>query len=235
MSSVTLIDHMGSDLTVVNAARVSFAKQSDWDYLCNCGHYTDPTPDCPYCDKALSNSDARLINYLAEHNHRSPFNHCFISFHVKAPVFVARQLVKHEYLTWNEVSRRYVDYPPEFHEPDEWRKKAEDKKQGSSTITVDNQKPLKRYTQDLMHAVQETYHYLLSEGVCPEQARMILPQSMMTEWYWSGSLGAFVKMCKLRCDPHAQEETRAVAKEVLGFLEALYPVSTKALMKELEV
>lgn len=235
MSSVTLIDHMGSDLTVVNAARVSFAKQSDWDYLCNCGHYTDPTPGCSYCDKALSNSDARLINYLAEHNHRSPFNHCFISFHVKAPVFVARQLVKHEYLAWNEVSRRYVDTPPKFHEPGEWRKRADDKKQGSSSIAVTAKEYLTYRYKNVLSALLDVYLDMLHYDVCPEQARMILPQSMMTEWYWSGSLGAFVKMCKLRCDQHAQEETRAVAKEVLGFLEALYPVSTKALMKELEV
>lgn len=217
MIKVTYVDHMGSDLSVVNAARVSFGKKSDWEGF--------PV------DKKLSERDARLIDYLARENHKSPFNHAFVTFHVKAPVFVARQLVKHEYMPWNEISRRYVDEEPEFYKPDTWRGRSADKKQGSEG-TVDDINPL--MLSDMMVQAYEDYTYLLGKGVCPEQARMVLPQSMMTEWFWSGSLHAVAKMCSLRLKPDTQQETREVAIQIDEHMERLFPVSWKSLGRHID-
>ena len=213
MIEVTYIDHMGSDLSVVNAARVSFGKKSDWLPRIHNGEA-----------KALSAKDCRLIEYLARHNHKSPFNHTFTTFHVKAPVFVARQLVKHEYMPWNEISRRYVDEEPELYEAPIWRGRAEDKKQGSYGEVESNANVLYYNKNALM-----MYKQLLDEGVAPEQARMVLPQSMMTEWYWSGSLDAFVDMCNLRCTDDTQRESRIVADAIDEEMERLFPVSWSAL------
>ena len=171
---------MGSDLSVVNAARVSFAKEhKEFD----------------------EGKDGKLIRYLAKHDHWSPFGHGSLQFHIKAPIFVARQLVKHQVgLVWNEVSRRYVDDEPEFYIPDAWRGTAENKKQGSSDDEIDVNPygfMVDDYQQSLSKA-KWTYEELLRKGVCPEQARMVLPQSLMTEWYWSGTLYAFARVCNLR-------------------------------------
>ena len=216
MIEVTYIDHMGSDLSVVNAARVSFGKKSDWLPRVHNGE-----------KKVLSAKDCRLIAYLARHNHKSPFNHTFTTFHVKAPVFVARQLVKHEYMPWNEISRRYVDDEPEFYTPTNWRGRSEDKKQGSSGEMFTDVSPNYAYT-----AARETYRNLLMDGVAPEQARMVLPQSMMTEWYWSGTVFSFAKMCSLRCKDDTQAETRIVADAIDEEMENLYPISWEALRDE---
>jgi thymidylate synthase (FAD) len=162
--------------------------------------------------------------------HISPFGHAFATFKVDAPVFVARQLVKHEYLRFNEVSRRYVDSPPEFYTPDFWRGKAKDKKQGSSGV-LSNQSFINDQYEEAMHRLDGVYDYLLSLGVAPEQARMVLPQSMMTSWWWSGSLDAFAKMCKLRLGPDAQAETREVAIQIAEYMTDLFPVSWEALME----
>ena len=210
MIDVTLIDSMGSDLTVVNAARVSFNKKSDWDE-----------------DNTLTVSDSNLISYLARHKHMSPFGHCFASFHVKAPIFVARQLVKHKFLRWNEVSRRYVDYEPELYEPNDWRGRSVDKKQGSEGNVYPDEDIISFYK----HASLLSYNQLLEAGVAPEQARMVLPQSTMTEWYWSGSLDAFSDMCKLRRDYDAQYESRLVANSISMDMSTLYPASWKALQR----
>ena len=210
---VTYIDHMGSDLSVVNAARVSFGKKSEWHQRIYTGE-----------PNILKGKDAKLIRYLAKHNHKSPFNHTFATFHVKAPIFVARQLVKHEYMPWNEISRRYVDEEPEFYTPTNWRGRSEDKKQGSSGEIFTDVSPNYAYT-----AARETYRNLLMDGVAPEQARMVLPQSMMTEWYWSGTLHAFEKMCGLRLKDDVQEETRQVAEAIEDFMMELYPISWEAL------
>jgi thymidylate synthase (FAD) len=207
---------MGDDITVVNAARVSFGKKSK--YECT---------DMVKGKWELAPRDAKLINYLAEHNHKSPFNHAFATFHVKAPVFVARQLVKHEYMPWNEISRRYVDSEPEFYLPDQWRGRSKDKKQGSEGIAQTFVSDWDTYNHSL-----KIYKDLLKDGVCPEQARMVLPQSMMTEWYWSGSLYAFAKMCKLRCAPDTQAETAEVAWGISLKMEDLFPVSWRALRDE---
>ena len=210
---VTYIDHMGSDLSVVNAARVSFRKKSEWLPRVHAGEA-----------KKLSQKDLNLIKYLAKHKHISPFGHAFASFHVKAPVFVARQLVKHSFLRWNEVSRRYVDDEPEFYVPDEWRGRSADKKQGSEGQVKSN------FGVEYYHEkAWQAYDQLLNEGVCPEQARMVLPQSMMTEWYWSGSLDALARMCQLRCAKDTQYESRVVAMQISSHMEELFPVSWEAL------
>ncbi|SVC50649.1 uncharacterized protein METZ01_LOCUS303503 [marine metagenome] len=204
--NVELIDHMGSDLSIVNAARVSFAKvHEEFD----------------------EKSDTRLINYLAKHNHWSPFGHASMQFHIKAPVFVARQLVKHQIgLTWNEVSRRYVDTEVEFYEPTEWRLAAENKKQGSSEETVKyNLAPAHRFAK-------ECYENMLNMGIAPEMARMVLPQSMMTEWYWSGTLYAFARVCNLRCKPDAQKETQDVGWGIDKYARKLFPACWNALRDE---
>ena len=215
MIKVTYIDHMGTDLTVANAARVSFGKQSEMD-----------TSDV-WGPPKLKDKDAKLIKYLAKHKHISPFGHCFASFHIKAPVFVARQLVKHKFLRWNEVSRRYVDKEPAFYVPRSWRGRSEDKKQGSSSEWYDEDAD--RIISDLHHRALKDYQSLLLENVCPEQARMVLPQSMMTEWYWSGSLDAFADMCNLRCKGDTQAETQYVAWDINYEMSKLFPVSWKAL------
>ena len=213
MIEVTYINHMGDDLTVVNAARVSFGKKSDYMPRVHMGE-----------PKVLQFKDDKLIKYLAKHKHISPFGHCFASFHVKAPVFVARQLVKHKFLRWNEISRRYVNDPPDFFKPDYWRGRAENVKQGSSGEVKSNANVAYQYAK-----LEGLYKQLLDEGVCPEQARMILPQSMMTEWYWSGSLDAFVDMCNLRCTDDTQRESRIVADAIDEEMERLFPVSWSAL------
>lgn len=214
--SVTLIDSCGSDLSVVNAARVSFHKESALDE-----------------NNYLLEKDRKLINYLAKHEHLSPFNHAFLSFRVKAPIFVARQLVKHKFLPWNEVSRRYVDEEPEFYFPEKWRKRAEDKKQGSGEIFSTS-------SSDYQHIVAKNiaedcllkYNTLLNRGVAPEQARMVLPQNTMTEWIWSGTLGAFAAMLKLRLKEDTQEETREVARLIAEHVQRLFPVSFGALVND---
>ena len=230
MITATYIDHMGSDLSVVNAARVSFGKRSDWEWSDEEGatNYTFGQGDGKIHLK-LSDRDTKLIKYLAKHKHISPFGHCFASFHVKAPVFVARQLVKHKFLRWNEISRRYVDDEPEFYTPDVWRGRSEDKKQGSEGV-VDNT-GLNYEVTDTHEVALDTYNHLLKHGVAPEQARMVLPQSMMTEWYWSGSLDAFADMCNLRCKEDTQYETYLVAYQILVEMAKLFPVSWAALME----
>ena len=217
MIEVTYVDHMGSDISVVNAARVSFGKKSGWASFKSGDAHRG----------VLHDKDRKLIHYLAEHKHLSPFGHCFASFHVKAPLFVARQLVKHKFLRWNEISRRYVDSEPEFYEPDEWRGRSEDKKQGSDGV-------VHIYMDQEMqwHRQMTTYTNLINNGVCPEQARMVLPQSMMTEWYWSGSLDAFADMCNLRCTSDTQLETRLAANQICDSMKKLFPVSWFALRLE---
>lgn len=196
-------DCMGTDLTVVNAARVSFAKKhNEFD----------------------SDKDEHLIKYLAKHNHWSPFGHCSIQFHIKAPIFVARQLVKHQVgLVWNEVSRRYVDDEPEFYIPDEWRLKADNKKQGSSEETI------KYNIQSSIQYIKETYNNLLKTGIAPEMARMVLPQNLYTEWYWSGTLMAFARVCNLRCAKDTQWETQQIANKIDEEAKDLFPISWKYL------
>lgn len=223
---VELIDSMGSDLSVVNAARVSFAKESDWQYERYGGLY-----ECSR--EVLSEKDQKLINYLAKHGHWTPFAHAFLSFRIKAPIFVARQLVKHQVgLAWNEVSRRYVDDEPEFWFPEVWRGKPVNAKQGSSGIIPSEQPDMDidMYVRMAQDRALGCYIELLQHGVAPEQARMVLPQNTMTEWIWSGSLAAFARVCKLRLDPHAQQETQDVAFEIDRLVPDNFKHSWKALL-----
>ena len=240
MIKATLIDSMGDDLSVVNAARVSFGKKSEF-----VGGEIKEDEVGPYMEMVLSNKDKKLIRYLAKHKHLSPFGHAFASFHVKAPIFVARQLVKHKFLRWNEISRRYVDEEPEFYVPDVWRGRSADKKQGSEgvvnldAINSDGDPYEGRFGEGTMNesleygleSLLQYYKLLLQAGVAPEQARMVLPQSTMTEWYWSGSLDAFAAMCKLRCAADTQYESRVVADQISKNMRKLFPVSWQALMK----
>jgi thymidylate synthase (FAD) len=208
---VEYMDHLGSDLTVVNAARVSFDKEHDeFDHT----------------------ADRKLIRYLAKHNHWSPFAHCSATFRVKAPIFVARQLVKHTVgFSWNEVSRRYVDNEPEFFFPDYWRAKAENVKQGSSDQAVPFMAdPCRVATAQCLSA----YNTMLTAGVCAEQARMVLPQNTMTEWIWTGTLFAWARMCQLRLDSHTQKETREVAAAISREMGSLFPTSWEFLMNQEE-
>jgi thymidylate synthase (FAD) len=204
---VTLLNHMGGDLTVVNAARVSFAKEHE-NFL---------------------EGDTGLINYLATHDHWTPFAHCCVQFRIKAPLFVARQLGKHQVgLVWNEVSRRYVDSEPEFWFPEVWRKRAANIKQGSSDEEFHHLNTL-GYINDAIEAMYKAYTESISKGMAPEQARMILPQNMMTSWYWTGSLMFFHRVFKQRTDPHAQMETQEVAVQIGDICHKLFPVSWSAL------
>ena len=210
--TVELIDSMGTDLSVVNAARVSFGKK-----------HTE-----------MTKGDVGLINFLAKHGHWTPFGHCTLSYHIKAPIFVARQLVKHQVgLVWNEVSRRYVDYEPEFWYPEHWRGRAEDKKQGSSDDVhidwIDRAERTSSRVRVVTEFAVKAYKDMLEVGVCPEQARMVLPQNVFTEWYWTGSLYAFARVCNLRCQPDAQKETRDVCWEMDELAKGLFPVSWEAL------
>ena len=211
---------MGSDLSVVNAARVSFSKNSNFVWKEKQGTST-------MFEEVLSDKDKKLINYLAKHNHWSPFGHASVQLHIKAPVFVARQLVKHQVgLVWNEVSRRYVDDEPEFYIPDIWRKKPEGSiKQGSSEETVEYD------IAGTIEYTKQTYKNLLKEGIAPEMARMVLPQNMYTEWYWSGTLYAFARVCELRCKDDSQRETRDIAWQIDKLVKEKFPVSWDALRK----
>tara|TARA_R110001592_G_scaffold11275_1_gene56110 strand:+ start:1759 stop:2439 length:681 start_codon:yes stop_codon:yes gene_type:complete len=220
----TYIDHMGSDLSVVNAARVSFGKKHD----------------------TFQDKDTGLVKYLAKHKHLSPFGHAFASFHVKAPIFVARQLVKHKFLRWNEISRRYVDDEPDFYVPKVWRGRSADKKQGSEGVvdtgSITNmgepyegdfgKETMTEFIEEESLLLGKFYERLLKVGVAPEQARMVLPQSTLTEWIWSGSLDAFADMCRLRCASDTQYETRVVADQINTEMFKLFPVSWEALLND---
>ena len=253
----------GSDLSIVNAARRSFNTRSTWENDADQGWGKAPKLQdkderllkflargmtefdfevllcdiedlCDSCEYDDLSKD--LWKWRNTPTHDTPFNHTFISFEVKAPIFVRAQLVKHEYLIMSEFSRRYKTDDIEFYKPDVWRKAATDKKQGSldepvelhpMSFVVD---PLDDH-QELNEAAFDVYLFLLQQGVAPEQARMVLPQSTMTEWTWSGTLGAFAKMCTLRLHPEAQYEARLVAGQVYGYLKQYYPVAAPALVE----
>lgn len=195
-----LIDYMGTDLTVVNAARVSFDKESEWEVT--------------FVGDELQDKDKKLISYLANHNHWTPFSHVMITMRETVPIFVARQRFKHMVgFTYNEVSRRYVDDAPEFYVPDVWRKAADNKKQGSSNDSINYPQHVHRDYNFAITACEQAYKTMLIAGVAPEQARMVLPQSMYTSYYVTGSLAAWARAYKLRIDPHAQKEIQNLAKQ----------------------
>ena len=225
MIKATYVDHMGSDLSVVNAARVSFGKKSELECI-----------DMVKGVYVLSHKDTKLIQYLAKHKHMSPFGHAFASFHVKAPIFVARQLVKHKFLRWNEISRRYVDDEPEFYVPDQWRGRSADKKQGSEGVIDSSDLDHELNMLDDAYSDIKAIYKSMTDPKCginvaPEMARMVLPQTTMTEWYWSGSLDAFADMCNLRCASDTQAETQSVAVQISRKMRKLFPVSWEALVR----
>ena len=263
----------GSDLGIVNAARKSFGRRSEWDVS---DSPTDTWTVEQGSTKAtylkLKDKDKRLLEFLArgmtaddfedlqsvfvkyaeypdyqklvEHmwawrntpTHDTPFNHGFFSFEVKAPIFVARHLVKHEYLIMSEYSRRYITDDVEFYTPEVWRKAAADVKQGSSDEEVnvayyDRDDGYNDWPTDVNSVALEAYQEMIKLGVAPEQARMVLPQSLMTSWAWSGTLGAFANMCKLRLSPDTQYETRLVAQAVYEELKKQFPVAAPLLVE----
>lgn len=219
---VEYVDHMGDDLTVINSARVSFDKRSAWEIVKG----TDGTTK-----KVLNNKDARLLKYLAEHKHWTPFAHAQVTLRITMPIYVARQLAKHQVGgVVNEVSRRYVAYTPELDVPTQWRKSAENVKQGSSDDLVPIDSSFQEMIEKTMRATTQLYEDLLLAGVCPEQARVVLPVCSETCWIWSGSLMFFARVCKLRLDPHAQRETRDVAERISRIMDELFPESWQALM-----
>ncbi|YP_001294616.1 thymidylate synthase [Pseudomonas phage PA11] len=205
---VELVDSMGDDLRVANAARVSFNKWKE----------------------ELDEGDVGLINYLARHEHSSPFRHTAITLSCKAPVFLARQLGKHQVgLSWNEVSRRYVDAGIEFFVPDNWRSRPDGSvKQGSGGVVEDNDMFKSIYSEYIKHSLA-TYENMLACNVAPEQARMVLPQSMMVDWIWTGSLTAFFHVWRLRIDSHAQKEAQEFAQKLEEVVQPIFPHSWKAL------
>lgn len=218
---VEYVGHMGDDLRVVNAARVSFDKESEWDYV---GKLEEPV---------LPSGDERLINYLAKHNHWTPYSHCMVTLRETVPIFVARQRFKHMVgFAYNEVSRRYVDDEPEFFIPDEWRAKADNKKQGSGdAIPYEfNELYISEAGEVCRHSLV-TYNRMLKSGICPEQARMVLPQNMMTSYYVTGSLAAWARAYKQRIDEHAQKEIQDLAKKWGEIIDPMFPASWAALTR----
>ena len=207
---VDYVDHLGGDINVVNAARVSFAKEvKDFDL----------------------EKDTKLINYLAKHNHFTPLAHTSVTIRVKAPIFMARQFVKHQIgLVWNEESRRYIDDEPEFYIPNELRGRPVNAKQGSNGVLESSELFTDMIVAESVRCL-DLYKRLLEGNVAPEQARMVLPQNTMTNWMWTGSLVAFARVVKLRTDSHAQEEAQELAKLINDVVAPLYPVSWKALME----
>lgn len=225
---VDLIDSMGSDLTVVNAARVSFNKESEYEGTC-LEEYIEPDSRClTYKEvKTLKEADIKLIKYLAKHKHWTPFAHCTATLRIKCPIFVARQLHKHQVgLVVNEVSRRYVDSEPEFFIPKEFRLRAANKKQGSGEYCDPElndvvEEAVITSTKYLFHI----YNDLIKKGVAPEQARMILPLNTMTEFYMTGSLAAWARIYKLRVEDTAQQEIQDLAFMIEDYMYDLFPTS----------
>ena len=205
---VDYVDHLGGDINVVNAARVSFAKEvKEFDL----------------------EKDTKLINYLAKHNHFTPLAHTSVTIRVKAPIFMARQFVKHQIgLVWNEESRRYIDDEPEFYIPNELRGRPVNANQCSSGVLESSELFTDMIVSESSRCL-DLYKRLLEGNVAPEQARMVLPQNTMTNWMWTGSLVALARVVKLRTDSHAQQEAQELAKLINDVVAPLYPVSWKAL------
>lgn len=253
----------GSDLAIVNAARRSFNTRSDWQWSqggtgpfelkdkdkrlleflargMTADDFVEFSEDTYFKEGDFSEFIKKLWQWRNTPTHDTPFDHCHISFEVKAPIFARAQLVKHEYLVMSEFSRRYISDEIEFFMPETWRGVPENKKQGSVEYPLgpngERTEPVEWLgvdvgTHEFYQTALERYNWMVEIGIAPEQARMVLPQSTMTEWTWSGSLGAFCKMCRLRLHPDAQYEARLVAQEVYEYLKEYYPVGAKALVE----
>ena len=212
---VELIDSAGGDLSIVNSARVSFDKESNYD---------------PEEENGLCLRDRKLIKYLAEHQHMTPFRHNFIQLRCSVPLFLARQLMKHQAgLTWNEVSRRYVDEMPKFHIPSEWRSRPKDGIKQGSGEPVGCQSYISAIYGKYIEGCEGYYKELLAQGVAPEMARMVLPQSMMVDFIWSGNLLAFSHVYNLRSGEGAQVEAREFAELLSKEIASEFPVGWEAL------
>lgn len=213
--SVALVDHMGTDLTAVNAARVSYGAES----------------------KSLSERDSHLLSFLAEHEHVTPFRHAQVTLRCRAPIFLARQLGKHQVgFSWNEISRRYKDgesIEVEFYEPEIIleRPKSLMKESAKEFGSIDTTNDIKMWIHNANQTALREYKALVGFGLAPEQARMVLPQSMITEWIWTGSLYGWASMYKQRSTPHAQYEARLFAEEVSKVMSQLFPVCWGELIK----
>ena len=206
--NVEYIDHMGDDNRVCDAARVSFGKRA--------GEYTDQ-------------QNGRLIKFLADHDHWSPFAHCFLTVRVDAPIFVARQLVKHTVgFSWNEISARYVEVENEFFYPDRWREDSKNKQGRGEDMNFSE--GLDNLLSDTYYTCRIAYENLINAGVSREQARMVLPLGTYTSWFWSGSLAAWARMCSLRMKEDAQYETSIIAAEVDLIMIDKFPLSWRYLM-----
>ena len=228
---VELVDAMGSDLTVCNAARVSFAKETEWGIDEDAKSRLEKTGShfAQEDIQTLKDGDRKLIRYLAKHNHWTPFAHPQITLRIKAPVSIRTQFFKHKQgFVENEISRRYVSFEPEFYTPS-WRGKPTDgAKQGSDDfISLDNE--VQQNYNNALKLCMYTYNELLRSGVAPEQARFVLPQGMYTEWYWTGSLAAYARFYKQRKDEHAQWEIREYATAISELIKPLFPESWKNL------
>ena len=214
MPTVDFLGAFGDDLTVVNAARVSYAK-----------HHA-----------VFDESDSRLLAYLARNGHWSPFSHPQASFRISANIAVARQLFRHQVgLTVNETSRRYVSDAPEFDLPDVWRAapgKGQSKQGSGEPLDAIRQTGISNSVRWAMDALLGIYQNLLDDGVAPEQARLVLPMGMVTEWIWTGSLYAFARVCRERLAPDAQLETQGVAQAIAEHMAKAFPVSWKALLSD---
>lgn len=221
-----LIDYMGDDLSVVNAARVSFDKVSEWDV-----NYDQ----VPCGVERLSDADTRLIQYLARNNHWTPFSHTAISLRMSAPIPIRTQCFKHKAgLTENEESRRYISSRPEVFVPDEFRAAPDGSvKQGSGDVHHRSEEWQHRYQEKVNGCVQE-YEWMIQDGICPEQARFILPQGCIVNWIWTGNLASFSRFYKERTYDNAQKEVQDLARQVADIIKPLYPVSWAALTGESE-
>jgi thymidylate synthase (FAD) len=218
---VELVECMGSDLTVVNAARVSFNKEATWQ--------TDQKGN-----KILSDKDFKLIRYLADHEHWTPFAHPQITLRIKAPISIRTQLFKHKVgFVENEISRRYVSYEPDLYFPYFRGKPTTGAKQGSEDFITDIRlkEEIDRKYREAAEKCVEIYDELLASGVAPEQARFVLPQGVYTEWWWTGSLSAYARVYTQRINPHAQWEVREYAKAIGEIIEPLFPESWLALTR----
>lgn len=240
---VELIESWGTDLTPVNAARVSLGKESDWEYGSELVYTQVDQTTVRVNTAKLSAKDTKLVHYLAKHKHTSCFEHQGATLRLKVPIFIARQIQRHRTFSYNEISRRYVDNLPEFFWPEKWRAKANNVKQGSSMDEVvetmlrpvsDDYWPPQKVADEFIKYVNDLYSDMLDANIAPELARMILPQNMYTEFYMSGNLRAFSHFLQLRLDGHAQLEVQQVAQQVQALLDPLWPVSMNALMKETE-
>lgn len=204
---VEIVDVMGSDLSVVNSARVSFGKKTE----------------------KIRPRDEKLIKYLWEHNHSSPFRHATLQFHIKAPIFVLRQWMKHQVgCSWNEISGRYVEFDYEYYTPSHFRVQSKDNKQGSEgAVDLTTEQQAQEIYWNSCDSAMQNYSALLNMGVCKEQARMVLPLNLYSECYWTASLQAVMHFLKLREDSHAQWEIQEYARSIREISKEHFPISLK--------